>query len=252
MYNKRILAAGLAASIGALALIGVLLAASGVAYAVPLAGVGGFTVEADEIRGESMFMYPGVEETSETDAQPVAVTEMQSTEIDGLTLTKEMSADPLPGLSGTMRVVISQGGNETVETGQQMLKFSSLQAEESEFSGQVVNEHNSDNPSEQFDVSAPGDAQDGRTVNISGSEPGLVLRNAEIQAHYLAVSSISIPDLEISVEYDEGESPSENGDGGGASTTEQNNEDTESQEDQQVVEAGDRDGEKRKAMAAAS
>ncbi|QLD89287.1 hypothetical protein HWV07_09705 [Natronomonas salina] len=251
MYNKRILAAGLAASIGALALIGVLLAASGVAYAVPLAGVGGFTVEADEIRGESMYMYPGVEETSESDAQPVAVTEMQSTEIDGLTLTKEMDASPMPGLDGTMRVVISQGGNETVETGQQMLKFTSLQAEESQFSGQVVNEHNSDNPSDQFDIAAPGDAQDGKTVNISGSEPGLVLKNAEIQAHYLAVSSISIPDIQINVEYDEGASPSES-DSSGASTTEQNSEDNDSQEDQQVVEAGDRDGEKNKAMAAAS
>lgn len=245
MYNKRILAAGLAASIGALALIGVLLAASGVAYAIPIAGVGGFTVEADEIRGESMYMYPGVEETSESDAQPVAVTEMQSTEIEGLTLTKEMDASSMPGLDGTMRIVISQGGNETVETGQQMLKFSSLQAQESQFSGQVVNEHNSDDPSEQFDIAAPGDAQEGQTVDISGSEPGLVLRNAEIQAHYLAVSSISIPDLEISVEYDEGSSPDESGDSGGQT-------DTDSQEDQQVVEAGDRDGEKQKAMAAAS
>ena len=218
MYNKRILAAGLAASIGALALIGVLLAASGVAYAVPLAGVGGFTVEADEIRGEGMYIYPGVEETSERDAQPVAVTELQSTEIEGLVLTKEMDASPLPGVDGTVTFVIESGGNETIETDEQMLKYSELTADESEFSGQVINEYNEDDPREQFDITAPGDPQQGKTVNISGEEPGLVLRDVEITAHYLAVSSISIPDLEYSVEHDPDGSVDDSGDAGGDSS----------------------------------
>lgn len=218
MYNKRILAAGLAASIGALALIGVLLAASGVAYAVPLAGMGGFTVEADEIRGEGMYIYPGVEETSESDAQPVAVTELQSTEIEGLLLTKEMNASPLPGVDGTVTFIIESGGNETIETDEQMLKYSQLTAEESEFSGQVINEYNEDDPREQFDITAPGDPQQGKTVNISGEEPGLVLRDVEITAHYLAVSSISIPDLEYSVEHDPDGNVDDSGDAGGDSS----------------------------------
>lgn len=227
MYDKRILAAGLAASIGALALIGVLLAASGVAYAVPLAGVGGFTVEAEEIRGEGMYIYPGVEETSESDAQPVAVTELQSTEIEGLVLTKEMDASPLPGVDGTVTFVIESAGNQTVETDEQMLKYSELHANESEFSGQVIDEYNEDDPREQFDITAPGDAQEGKTVNISGEEPGLVLRDVEITAHYLAVSSISIPDLEYSVEHDPNgnvdDSAEAGGDSGGGEASDPDN-----------------------------
>lgn len=224
MYNKRILAAGLAASIGALALIGVLLAASGVAYAVPLAGVGGFTVEAEEIRADNMFIYPGVSDTSEREAQPVAVTEMQSTEIDGLKLTKEIDVSSMPGLDGQMRIVISQSGNETVTTGQQMMKYSKLSAEESEFSGQVIDENPSSDPSRKFDITAPNnETVEGRTVDISGENPGLVLRDAEIQAHYLAVSSISIPDLQFNVHYDEdggGDSgSSDDGQNGGQNTS---------------------------------
>ena len=215
MYNKRILAAGLAASIGALALIGVLLAVSGVAYAVPLAGVGGFTIEAEEIRGEGMYIYPGVEETSERDAQPVAVTELQGTEIEGLVLTKEMDASPMPGVDGTVTFVIESAGNETVETDEQMLKYSELHAEESEFSGQVINEYNEDDPREEFDITAPGDAQEGKTINISGEEPGMTLRNVEITGHYLAVSSISIPDLEFSVEHDPDGEVDDEADAGG-------------------------------------
>lgn len=200
MYDKRILAAGLAASFGALALIGLLLSASGVAYAAPLAGVGGFTIEVDEIRGESMYMYPGVEGEGEN-AQPVSVTEMQSTEIEGLKLTKEVDVSSMPGVDGKMRIVISQSGNETVETGEQMLKFTKLEANESRFSGQVIQGHASDDPTRRFDIAAPGNPDEGRTVNISGSEPGLVLKDARIEAKYLAVSSISIPDIHIEVKH---------------------------------------------------
>lgn len=236
MYNKRILAAGLAASIGALALIGVLLAASGVAYAVPLSGVGGFTVEAEEIRADDMFIYPGVSDTSEREAQPVAVTEMQSTEIDGLKLSKTLDVSSMPGLDGQMRIVISQSGNETVTTGQQMLKYSKLSAEESQFSGQVIDENPSSDPSRKFDITAPtNETVQGRTVDISGDNPGLVLRDAEIQAHYLAVSSISIPDLQFNVHYDEG-----GGDGGTSGET-----GTDDQSDQPATDAGDAAGQKK-------
>lgn len=256
MYNKRILAAGLAASIGVLALIGVLVAASGVAYAVPLSGLGGFTVEADSIEGEGMFIYPGTSETSEADTAPVVVTEMQGAEIEGMVLTKEIDASAMPGLDGTARIIISQNGNETVETSETMMKFSHLGAQESAFSGQVVREYNEDNPSDSFSLAAPGDADEGKTVDIEGEEPGLTLRNVEIQAHYMAVESISIPDLDMAVEYDEGGSSdasgSSSGDSGSSGSDETDSEDTDSQEDQQVVSGSDREGEKQKAMAAAS
>lgn len=238
MYNKRILAAGLAASIGTLALIGVLLAASGVAYAVPLAGVGGFTVEADEIRGEGMFLYPGVEETSETDAQPVVVNELQGAEIDGMVLTKEIDASAMPGLDGTARIVISQQGNETVESSETMMKFSHLGAQESQFSGQVVREFNEDNPSDSFGMSAPGDADAGKTVNITGENPGIVLRDVQIEAHYMAVESISIPDLDMTFHYEPGTSPDDDNSGGNGDT------DTNSEENQQAIDVGDSDSEK--------
>lgn len=204
MYDTRILAAGLATSLGAVALVGVLVVSSGVAYAVPLAGVGGFTIEAEELRGEGMYIYPGVEETSEYDAYPVVVTEMQHAEVRGLRITKEMDASPLPGLDGTMRVVIYSGANETVEIDQQITKYSRLRAEKSVFSGEVYNEYNEEDPRRQFDITAPAEPQEGRTVNASGDEPGVVLHDVELQAHYTAASSVDFSKLHIDVEYDEG------------------------------------------------
>jgi hypothetical protein len=246
MYNRRILAAGLAASIGALALIGVLLAASGVAYAVPLAGIGGFTLEAEEIRGEGMFIYPGVEETSETDAQPVVVNELQSAEIEGLVLTKEIDASAIPGLDGTARIVISQNDNQTVETSETMLKFSHLGARESAFSGQVVREYNADDPRDSFSLAAPGEPVSGKTVNITGQEPGLVLKNVEIQAHYMAVESISIPDLDMEFHYDEDGSTDDGSDSGEPTDngSDESGSDDGTQADEQSDDAGDADGEK--------
>lgn len=240
MYNKRILAAGLAASIGALALIGILLAASGVAYAVPLAGIGGFTVEADEIRGDGMFLYPGVEETSETDATPVVVNELQGAEIDGMVLTKEIDVSAMPGLDGTASIVISQTGNETVESSETMMKFSHLGSQSSAFSGQVVREFNEDNPSDSFGMSAPGDPDAGKTVNITGENPGIVLQNVEIQAHYMAVESISIPDLDMDFHYNEGGSSGDSDEGSNGGGTSAN----ESAENTQLVDASGDDGEK--------
>ena len=207
MYDRRILAAGLAASFGIVALVGVAVASSGVAYAVPLAGVGGFTIEAEELRGEGMYIYPGVEETSERDAYPVVVTELQEAEATGLRITKEMDASPMPGLDGTMRVVFYSGSNQTVQIDQQMMKYSRLRAGTSEFSGEVYDEYNETDPRRQFDVTAPGDPQEARTVDPSNDEPGVVLKDVEVQAHYTAASKVEFSKLNVDVEYvtDDGE-----------------------------------------------
>jgi hypothetical protein len=187
------------------ALVGVLVATSGVVYGVPLGGVGGFTIEAEERRGEGMSIYPGVEETSEDDAYPVGVTEIQHAEVTGPSITKEMDASPLPGLDGTMRVVIYSGSNETVRIDQQMLKYSRLRAEKATFSGEVYDEYNREDPSEQFDITAPADPQEGRTISATGDEPGVVLRDVEVQAHYTAASSVEFSKLNVDVEYESGD-----------------------------------------------
>ena len=214
MYDKKILAKGTAASFGVVFLVAMLIVSSGMAFAAPLAGIGGFTIKADELRGDDLYLYPGVTDTSERSGIPVATAEFSSVEIDGLELTKEIKG--IPGIGGNGRVVITS--TDTVEADSLLVKQSKLQAESSTFNGLLIDEENSDAPDEQFKQVAPSTAKqrtegvDGgqppKSINLSDqSNPGIVLKNAEIQAHYQAVNEISIPGLTLAVEYDQ------NGDG---------------------------------------
>lgn len=207
MYNKRTFGKGMGVSIAVLALIALLVFATGSAYAVPLAGIGGFTIQADELTAESAVIYPGVDDTSNEDAYPMAVIEQKGVEIEGMQLMKTMDVNAVPGLSGDARIVMTS--SDTVTADQQMVKVSNIEAESAEFNQQVIDESNSDNPSDQFGIWA-GDAsenqdklQNGRITDISNDGPAQKLEGANIQAHYLASSSISIPGLSLEVQYDE-------------------------------------------------
>ena len=131
MYDKKILAKGTAASFGVVFLVAMLIVSSGMAFAAPLAGIGGFTIKADELRGDDLYLYPGVTDTSERSGIPVATAEFSSVEIDGLELTKEIKG--IPGIGGNGRVVITS--TDTVEADSLLVKQSKLQAESSTFNG---------------------------------------------------------------------------------------------------------------------
>ena len=209
MYDKKVLAKGTAASFGVVALVAMLIVSSGMAFAVPLAGVGGFTINADELRGDDLYLYPGVTDSSSREGLPVATAEFSAVEIDGLELTKEVTG--LPGIGGNARVVITS--TDTVTADSLLVKQSKLQADQSTFNGLLIDEENSDDASEQFKQVAPSTAEqrtegvDGgqapKTINLQdASNPGIVLKNASIQAHYQAVNEISIPGLTLAVEHD--------------------------------------------------
>ncbi|WP_254823264.1 hypothetical protein [Haloglomus halophilum] len=202
MYDKSLLAKGTGLSLGVVALVAMLVLHTGTAYAVPLAGVGGFTVKADEIRGQDAHIYVGVGDTSEKQAIPVGVTELESSEIEGLKLIKELSVESLPGLSGDAKMVIS--GTGTVTTGNQILKASRIQADQAVLREQVIDESPASDPNDRFTIDAQGNASAGETVDpsLSSGKPGLVLKNATINAHYLATNRISIPGQKITIQYD--------------------------------------------------
>jgi hypothetical protein len=216
MYRKALLAKGMSASFGTLLLVGVLVMSTGTAYAAPLAGIGGFTIQADEIRADSAVIYPGSADTSEQGAYPMAVVEQKGVEIDGLRLIKELDVDSIPGLSGNARIVMSS--SETVEADQQIIKVSNIQAEQATFNHQLIDEHDSDDPTRKFDIKSGSATEDieGRTVSIDSDGPAQVLTNAKINTHYLATNTISLPGLELDIQYDadgDGQYDENSGDG---------------------------------------
>ncbi|WP_306061733.1 DUF6230 family protein [Natronococcus wangiae] len=209
MYNLKRLLTGTGASFLVVALVGLIVVSSGTAYAAPLAGAGGFTVEADEITAQEFLLYPGVGESDEG-ATPVVVVEQRDVELEGMTLTREQPVDTLPGLSGSM--VIEFTADETVEADQQYLKMTGQEAEEASFNGQVINAQQSDDPNEQFQQTAGENAEpeEGYLTDIKGEGPAMEQQNAEIDMVYLASNEITLPGLDVNVHYEgEGEGEDE-------------------------------------------
>ncbi|ELY95522.1 DUF6230 family protein [Natrialba taiwanensis] len=200
MYNKKRLLTGTGASFLAVAFVALIVLSSGTAYAAPLAA-GGFTIEADEIRSDEFLLYPGVGESSEAQATPVVVVEQRGVEIDGLVLTKEQSVDNLPGIDGTIEISFTT--DETVEADEQYIKLTGLSAEEATFNGQVINDQYSDDPNQQFQQAAGENAEpeEGLLTDVSGDAPGMVQEDVEIEMVYLASNEISLPGLDVDVEY---------------------------------------------------
>lgn len=238
MYNKKRLLTGTGASFVVVAIVGLVVLSSGTAYAAPLAGAGGFTVEADEIRSDSFMLYPGVGESSQSQATPVAVVEQKGVEIDGLVLTKQQSVDALPGLEGSMEIVFTS--DETVEADQQYIKLTGLSAEEATFNGQVINDQFSEDndPNEEFQQTAgeAADPEDGFITDINGEAPGMVQEDVKIDMVYLASNEISLPGLEVDVNYNpdggSGDSADSGGDGEGGDNDSDDDNDSEEDEEE--------------------
>lgn len=209
MYNRKRLLTGTGASFLIVAMVGLIVLSSGTAYATAMATAGGngFTVEADEIRSDEFLLYPGAGESDEGET-PVVVVEQRGVEIDGLVLTREQE---VPMMDGTMEIAFTS--DETVEADEQYLKLTGLEAEEANFNGQVINAQQSDNPGEQFEQTAGENAEpeQGRLTNINGEGPGMVQKDVKIDMVYLASNEISLPGLEVDVDYNSGGSDDSDG-----------------------------------------
>lgn len=197
MYDRKRLVGGTGVSFLAVALVGMIVLSSGTAYAAPLASSNGFTVEADEIRADEFLLYPSSGEDS-GGSTPVVVVEQRDVAIEGLRLTREQD---VPMMDGTME--ISFTAEETVTADQQYIKMTGLDAKKSTFNGQVINAQPSQNPERQFQqaAGANADPEDGYLTDIEGGEPGMVQKDVTIEMAYLASNEISLPGLNVDVEY---------------------------------------------------
>lgn len=194
MYKPTIFAKVFGASLGVLLLVAAIGVYGGLAYAVPVSGVGGFTITADSIHGEQAVVYPTSGETSEDSNRSMYVVELKSTTIENLKITKTVN---LPGL-GEREVVITAG--DTVKSDELLLKTSSVGASDSKLSGLELDEDPSADAEFTVRTGEIEDEADARTIDINGSEPGLQIDHAELQSHYLVTNQIQIPGLSVTLE----------------------------------------------------
>jgi hypothetical protein len=241
MYDKSILAKSTGASLGVVAIVGLLFLSTGTAFATPVAGIGGFSIEANSITGDNLVLYPGTSQAENStdvnpDAQnedgapdyrdqyPVGIVELTNTNIDGLELTKVFElgeysrvtsgADPI--IPGNARIKIRSTG-PNVTTNSIIIKTPQIAANEATFSGLQIKENQVEDPGDitnWLELRTQKEAEgpipdDGAPVQYDteynysgGSSPGLVLKQPFIRATYLATDSITIPNLRLEVQYD--------------------------------------------------
>ena len=192
MYNRKRIARGAGTAVATWALIGLLLMSTGVAYAVPLAGVGGFNITASEITADDLVLYPGVGNTDSEENFPQTVVQLSNTDIQQLALTKDLDLGsvPMSPLPGTLRIkFLSPGGTDG---GNVLVKSTALGADQATFNGFVANDTNASDARGRWQIRSNG------PVTLEGTDRNGV----RIQAHYLAADRISITDLRFFACYD--------------------------------------------------
>jgi hypothetical protein len=229
MYDKDTLAKSTGASLGVVAIVGMLFMSTGMAFAAPIANIGGFQVQAETVEADNFILYPGSAQTSNsgdvatTDNYPMAVNELDNATITGFALVKEIDVGELTnndgGLSGNLSIVVAS--NDTVTADSILLKTPALSADVGAFSGLTIYEESTNDLNNAFTLKANKSVdQDFRLANdpassvsnLDGSQSGLTqgtssnaavyLENANIQAAYLVTSQITLNNLGVEVWYD--------------------------------------------------
>jgi hypothetical protein len=178
------LVAGL--QIAVLAVIVAVFMINGVALAAfPIAGIGGFVIEADQIIGEGFTLYPIVGETSEQGSSSQAAVDLGKATIIGLRLSKE-----LPVAGGTAKVVITSSGN-VVGSGVK-LRVTGITADNASFEGLDAEEHYGD---------YSGDGKVDASDKLDLKAPNVVLENAAINGHALFATAIVIPGMGLDLQF---------------------------------------------------
>ena len=185
MYDRQRVARGAGAAIAIWALIGLVFLSSGVAYAVPLAGIGGFNATIGVVESESLALYPSVGDTSERDAYPQTVIELSDTRLNDLEAYKDLDVSSIPGLTGTARFRLAGRGD--IDSGDVLLKSSALTADDAQFDGFAIEDQGNESVDTSFEIFA---------------NEGARLENVEIRAHYLTASSVELSSLALGVCYD--------------------------------------------------
>jgi hypothetical protein len=175
--NKKVFFASLGSGIFALALLLVSFGISGVAYAVPIAGVGDFYVEFDRLEGTGYKFYPKLGETSSEDSAPQGTNLIEELTIDNLQLYKDFKVG-----DGWIRVKI---------TASKPVKITGLQHDaglieaNATFQNLTLEENNSDDWQKQFQQTSSK----------------IVLENAKLKTHYLFQETIHMNGMKLTVDY---------------------------------------------------
>jgi len=182
MYERKRIARGLGAALAVWGLLALIVMSTGVAYAAPIAGIGGFNIVVGEVTSDAVTVYPSVDDTTEESAYPMTTIELENADFEELIIYKTVDVPAVPGQS---RVIITSNGE--VGGGDTFVRASAFSADNSIFRDFELDESNTDDPATAFTIS---------------SDRETTLQNVGLQAHYLAANTISLNELTLRVCHD--------------------------------------------------
>ena len=160
--------------------VGASIVMGGVAVAVPTAGIGGFTVEFDQLQGEGFQQYATVQNNSDCSAYPAFVAKIDSGTISGLHLYKDIQ---MPMTDDTMRMSIKS--DQTAKFSGLTQKATYLNADLTFSEGQTIQ------------AGAPSSDVENQ---IGLSSPSITIEDATIKSQAQFVNSITLPGTTVSME----------------------------------------------------
>lgn len=174
--SKKVFWSALSAGILTLALLLVSFGVSGVAYAVPIAGVGDFYVEFDKLVGNGYTFYPKMGETSTSDSAPQGTNIIENLTIDNLQLYKDFKV-------GNEWIRVKIAASKPVQISGLEHDASLIQAD-AKFENLVLQEKHSDDWMKQFQQ---------KSTQIT-------LEHAKLKTHYLFQKTINMNGMKLTVE----------------------------------------------------
>lgn len=181
-YRRKRLYIALAGALAALTSINIGILTGGVALALPIGGIGGFRIEADEVRLQNFSALPRIGDNSSQEQAPALRNQADSAAIDGLVLSKRI---PIPGTDQELQV--SNLSDETVRIQGLIQDANALFAESFQADGFEVDE-------------APPSQRESFEQSFFQLAPNVTIIGLDSMNNYQFANSITIPGLQIAVD----------------------------------------------------
>lgn len=181
--KKRLGIIGGIGATGLLALLLTLFLTGAVFAAFPIAGVGGFVIQAAKIEGKNFKLYPQLGPTEQKSTWGNAAIDLGEAKINGLVLSKKIDLRGALDAYGIKDVDVVVTASSQVEGQNLKLRVTGIDAEGSQFANLQVTEHYTDNPLNVIDLKA-------NSLNLT---------NAKMNTHFMQAESIGIPGMKLKI-----------------------------------------------------
>jgi hypothetical protein len=173
------------ALLGGFLFLGSLLAVfgiTGVAYAMPLSGVGEFTVQFDKMVGQDFKLYGGLADSAKSKGtNPVAVNDIKHATINGLKITKKIEIPKFPAIW----VVIKS--DKPVEIDGLLQKATMIEGD-AKFESLTMSENYVGDIKDPLEAVAKEFTQSANTITIE---------NGNLKTLYLFQQTVTLPGMEV-------------------------------------------------------